>query len=252
MSRSSTSEPTPPTAFRRFAAAVVRAPAFPPAREDLRTVNVVGLEMPFRAAVAIAFVTMAVVFDYTRIFIPESIQVLGRAAEAMRFQAIERAVLYGAVPLAIVVLVFRDSPGRYGLQLGDWRWGAALGLIGVAIMTPVALALAAVPQFGDYYAVSAATPLELVATHTLDLVATEFLIRGFLMFTLVRTFGGIGVLIATLPFVFSHLGKPELELFSTLLGGLIYGWVDWRTGSILYSAVAHIWILSVLLIAAGG
>jgi membrane protease YdiL (CAAX protease family) len=118
-------------------------------------------------------------------------------------------------------------------------------------MTPVALALAQVPSFRDYYAVSWAPPLDLVVTHALDLVAAEFLVRGFLLFALVRVFGGAGVLIATLPFVFAHLGKPEVELFSTLFGGMVYGWVNWRTGSILYSGVAHVYIVTLLLVAVG-
>ena len=32
-------------------------------------------------------------------------------------------------------------------------------------------------------------------------------------------FGGLGIVVAQMPFVFAHLGKPEIELFSTLLGG---------------------------------
>jgi membrane protease YdiL (CAAX protease family) len=237
--------------LRRFATAFVAAPAYPPAREDRRSVTLVGLEMPFRATVAIVVVTLAVLLDFSRTFIPESIQDLGRAAEAMRFQAIERAVLFGLVPLGIVLFVFRDRPARYGLQLGEWRWGLAFLFVGIAVMTPVAIAVAQNEQFRSYYAVSAATPVDLAITHTLDLIPAEFLLRGFLLFTLVRAFGGIGVLIATLPFVFGHLGKPEIELFSTLLGGFVYGWVNWRTGSILWSALAHVWIVTVLLIATG-
>jgi len=240
-----------PGVRRRFAAAFVGAPSYPPSAADLRTVSVLGLEMPFRAATAVVIVTLAILIDYSRSFIPESIQDLGRAAEAIRFQAIERTLLFGVVPLAIVVFVFRDRPARYGLRLGDWRWGIGLALVGCAVMTPVALALAQVPLFREYYAVSSATPLDLLVTHTLDLVPAEFLMRGFFLFALARVYGGIGVLMATMPFVFAHLGKPEIEVFSTLFGGLAYGWLNWRTGSILYSALAHVWILTVLLVATG-
>jgi len=240
-----------PGALRRWAAAFVGSPSYPPNAEDLRTVTVLGLDMPFRAGVAVVIVTLAVLFDYSRSFIPEYIQDLGRAAEAMRFQALERTLLFGVIPLVIVVLVFRDRPARYGLRIGDWRWGLTLALAGCAVMTPVALALAQVPLFREYYAVSSATPVDHVITHTLDLVPAEFLIRGFFMFALIRVYGGIGVLIATMPFVFAHLGKPEIEVFSTLFGGLAYGWLNWRTGSILYSAGAHIWIITVLLVATG-
>lgn len=234
-------------ARRRF----VGRPEYPPDARDLRTINVVGLELPLRATVALAFVTLALLFDFSRTFIPETIQDLGRAAPAMRFQATERLVLFGLLPLAIVLLGFRDRPSRYGLTIGDWRWGIGLVVVGCAVMTPVILVLAGIPAFREYYAISSASPVDVVITNVLDLLSAEFLIRGFLMFALLRVLGPIAVLVATLPFVFAHLGKPEIELLSTLAGGLIYGWVNWRTGSILWSAAAHIYIVTLLLVAAG-
>ena len=38
-------------------------------------------------------------------------------------------MLFFLVPLAIIVIGFRDRPGRYGLQLGDWRWGLGLAVL---------------------------------------------------------------------------------------------------------------------------
>jgi membrane protease YdiL (CAAX protease family) len=58
------------------------------------------------------------------------------------------------------------------------------------------------------------------------------------------------VLVAALPFVFAHVGKPPLELFSTLGGGLAYGWLAWRTGSIVWGALAHVYILVLVTTAA--
>jgi membrane protease YdiL (CAAX protease family) len=57
--------------------------------------------------------------------------------------------------------------------------------------------------------------------------------------------------VAVVPFVFSHLGKPDLETFSTLFGGIAFGWLNWRTGSIVYSAAAHIFILTLVIVAVG-
>jgi membrane protease YdiL (CAAX protease family) len=85
----------------------------------------------------------------------------------------------------------------------------------------------------------------------MDLVSAELLFRGFLMFTLVRTLGPIGVLLACVPFALSHLTKPELELISTLGGGLLYGWLAWRTGSIVWGAAAHVYIVTLAMAAAG-
>ncbi len=231
---------------------LVAGPRYEPSPADTRTVSVAGLELPVRATIALAVVTLALLFDFSRTFIPRDIQDLQRAAEALRFQALERTVLFGLIPVAIVVLVFRDRPARYGLRLGDWRAGLPLAVVGMAAMTPLLLVLAAIPQFRAYYAVSSTNPLDLTITHLLDLVPTEFLLRGFLMFTLLRAIGPIGVVVAVLPFAFSHLGKPEVELFSTLIGGTVFGWVNWRTGSIVWSALAHVYIQTLLLAAVGG
>ncbi|MEX2011975.1 MAG: CPBP family intramembrane glutamic endopeptidase [Chloroflexota bacterium] len=230
--------------FDRLAA----APAYPTEPDDLRTVRLFGLALPFRASIAIAVVTLAVLLNFSRTFIPEPIRALGLGPEGLRYQSIERVALFLLVPLAVVIFGFRDTPARYGLRLGDWRWGIGLILVGCAVMTPVVMLLASLPDFRAYYAPTVAPLPDLLVTHTLDLVSAEFLLRGFLMFALLRVIGPIGVLVVQFPFVFAHLGKPEIELFSTLFGGLVYAWVDWRTSSILWSALAHIYIVTLLVV----
>jgi membrane protease YdiL (CAAX protease family) len=213
-------------------------------------IDVVGLRLPLRATVAIAVVTFVLLFDYSRTFLPADIRALGRAPEAMRAVSIERVVTYGLVPLLVVVLGFRDGLPRYGLTLGDWRWGLALAFAGCLIMTPIVLAFARLPDVRLYYGPTSAPVADLLVTNGLELTAVEFALRGFLMLTLVRAIGPLGVVVATMPFVFGHLGKPELELFSTLAGGLIYGWLAWRTRSILWGALGHTYILTLVTIAA--
>ena len=87
-------------------------------------------------------------------------------------------------------------------------------------------------------------------TTALEVIPAEFFYRGFLLFALLRVTGPIAVVIATLPFAFAHLGKPEYETLSTLGGGLLYGWLDWRTGSVLWSGLAHTCILTFAVVAA--
>lgn len=113
------------------------------------------------------------------------------------------------------------------------------------------LAVARVPAFAAYYGPQAAAVPDVILTTALEVIPAEFFFRGFLLFALLRAVGPIAVVIATLPFAFSHLGKPEVETLSTLGGGLLYGWLDWRTGSVLWSGLAHTWILALIVIAAG-
>ncbi len=118
-------------------------------------------------------------------------------------------------------------------------------------MTPIVLWFATLPDVRAFYALPVAlTPIGVAATNALELSASEFALRGFLMLTLVRVMGPIGVLVATMPFVFAHLGKPELELFSTLGGGLVYGWLAWRTRSVVWGSIGHTYILTLVMLAA--
>ena len=236
--------------IRRWWAALTFAPEYPAEAADLRTVDLVGLRLPVRASIAVAVVTFALLFDYSGTFLPDGLTAAGRTPDATFGMALERFVLFGVIPLAVVIFGFRDRPSRYGLALGDWRWGAALAALGSAAMTPIVLWFATQPDVRAFYAPSSAPPGQVLFTNGVDLLAAEFMFRGFLMMTLVRVIGPFGVLVATMPFVFAHLGKPELELFSTLVGGLVYGWLAWRTRSIVWGTIGHVYILTLVTLAA--
>ncbi len=217
---------------------------------DRRTIEVVGLELPLRASIAVAVTTLVMLVDLSGVLIPEAAAQLGRAPAGVRAVALERFALFGLVPLLVVLLAFRDRPTRYGWTFGDGRAGALLALAGSIVMTPIVLWFAGLPDVRAYYAVSTAPLPDIVITNALELTAAESLFRGFLMFTLVRAIGPIGVLIAVMPFAFGHIGKPALELLSTLGGGLAYGWLAWRTRSIVWGSIAHVYILSLVIVAA--
>ena len=236
--------------LKRAWSAFVDGPSYAPSLADKRTGRIFGLDLPLRATTAIVAVTLILLFDFSRTFIPEEIQAIGRAAEAIRFQALTRIVLFFLIPILIVVVAFRDRPLDYGLRPGSWRLGLGLALVGCAIMTPIVIVVGSNPDFRSYYSISSASTGDLLITNVLDLVPTEFLFRGFLMFTLLRAIGPLGLIVAQLPFVFAHLGKPEIELFSTLFGGSVFGWLDWRTRSIWWSALAHVYILTLVVVVA--
>ena len=234
---------------RELAARLVGAPEYSPAPRDLATFSILGLRLPVQATLIIVVMTFVLILDQQYDFLHRDIP-FGRDAQAMRAQAWERMILFGLIPL-LALLGLRDDPRRYGLRLGDWRRGMAWTVIGCAVMAPVVVAVAGLPALRDFYAVSRAAPMDLAVTNVLDLLPSEFLFRGFLMFALLRVMGPIGVVIATMPFVYAHLQKPELELLSTLFGGTAFGWLAWQTGSILYGAAVHVFILTLLISLAG-
>lgn len=223
---------------------------YPPNDADLADVRLFGLAFPLRASVAVLAMTAIVITDLLDALLPQGLPqggVLGLTATS-----IERFALFLLVPLAIVVLGFRDAPARYGLTLGDWRWGAGLLLAGLVVMTPIILGLSALPQFRDFYAASPAPLGVQVLNHAVELVPAEFLLRGFLMFALWRRIGPLALVVALIPFVLTHLGKPVVELWSTFIGGSVFAWLNWRTGSILWSGIGHVYVLTLMELAVGG
>ena len=227
-------------------------PSYPPDERDLRTFRLAGLDLPLRATVAVVAVILIVIFDFQRTLIPDALVQYDRNPGIQRLQAMSRVLLFFAVPLLIVLVGFRDRPGRYGLQLGEWRWGLGLAVAGSVVMTPIVLILSGAPDFKAYYAPSSDPLPSLLATNGMDLISAEFVYRGFLMLCLARVFGPIALVVALFPFTFTHLTKPEAELLSTFAGGAVYGWLTWRTRSVLWGALAHVYIVTLIIVAAGG
>jgi membrane protease YdiL (CAAX protease family) len=243
----------PTSPLRRFVTWLADGPAYPPDAGDRRTVSLVGLEVPVRATIALVAVALLLLLDYHGRINGLVENVLGidptTAADGMRIQGLGRVVLFGAVPIALIVLLLRDRPTRYGLVLGDVRAGLTLAVTGCLVMVPIVLLAIRTPGFAAYYAPQTASLIDVVLTTALDVIPAELFFRGFLLFVLLRSMGPVAVIVTTLPFAFAHLGKPELETMSTLGGGLIYGWLDWRTGSVLWSGLAHTFILSFTVLA---
>ena len=221
-------------------------PASPGAARDRAELNLLGLRVP---ALATAFLLLACAL----LMLDRNYDVLPRFGpidpRSLRNQGIERLVLFGLLPLG-VLLALREDPRRYGLGRGDVRRAVLLGGVATLVTVPVIALIAAVPAMRDWYGPSMTTVPGVLLTNVLDLVPTEFLLRGLLMFALLRAIGPFGVVVAVVPFVMVHIGKPDLEALSTLGGGLVFGWLNWRTGAIWASAAYHVAIQTAVIVAA--
>jgi membrane protease YdiL (CAAX protease family) len=224
-------------------------PEYPPHEADQRDVTLFGLALPSRATVAVFAVTAIILLDQARVLVP---LVSDGGLAGLAPISMQRFVLFLVAPLVIVVVVFRDDPRRYALALGNWRWGLGLLLAGLAIMTPIILGLSTLPQFRGFYGDTTEPLGGLVLNHLVELLPAEFLLRGFLMFALWRRIGPLALVVVQVPFVLTHIGKPDVELWSTFIGGSIFAWLDWRTGSILWSALGHLYVLTLMEVAVGG
>jgi len=219
-----------------------------PGAIDRRTFNLLGMRLPAFATAALLLVSLILLLDRTHDVLPRFGPLDPRS---LRNQAIERFVIFGLVPLGLLLAV-REDPRRYGLRFGDARRGLILLGVLSAVTLPVIVLVTWLPEVRDWYAPSMSTAGDVALSNVVDLVPAEFLIRGFLLFALLRAVGPLGLVIAVVPFAFTHIGKPDLEMLSTLGGGLVFGWLNWRTGSIWYSAAYHVLIQTTAIVAAAG
>ena len=238
--------------LRRVFAGATAGPAYPPDEGDLVDVKVLGLRFPLRSSVAVLVVTALIVADQSGWFLPVAGGLAQFSPPGLGALSVQRFLLFLVIPMVIVVLGFRDEPRRYGFRLGDWRWGAGLLIAGLVVMLPIILGLSSLDQFRNYYGSSGRSIGILVLDHLAELIPAEFLLRGFLMFTLWRRIGPLALIVQLIPFVLTHIGKPEIELWSTFIGGSVFAWLDWRTGSILWSALGHVYVLTLMQLAVGG
>jgi membrane protease YdiL (CAAX protease family) len=166
----------------------------------------------------------------------------------------DRFVLYFIIPLIIILLVFRERPGNYGLRLGDWRTGLRWTLIGCAGMALVLWFAARHPTMASFYEARAPEGASrIILLNGIEMWGWEFMWRGLLLFGLARALGpGPAIWLQAVPFAFMHLGKPEIETFTTIFGGAAFGYIAWQSGSFLYPFLIHWFILSFTMLLATG
>jgi len=173
--------------------------------------------------------------------------VIDRYNQVFDHSYLDGLLFYFGVPMALILLIFRDPPGEYGFRLGDWKAGLTLTALGCAGMAVVMVIVARLGAFESYYAPQARPLGELILVTAADLFGWEFLFRGFLLFALYRVCGPYAIILQAVPFTIAHIGKPELETLSCIFGGSAFGYVSWRTRSFLYPFLIH-WFLGTITI----
>jgi len=124
----------------------------------------------------------------------------------------------------VIVLVWHENPRRYGLALGDWRLGLPVAIAGIAIMAVAIAILGQLPDFRIYYTVLAAQrpAWRLILDAGVDMFAWEFFFRGWLLGAFRPRYGTDAIWLQMIPFALMHVWKPELEVLSTIVGGLAH------------------------------
>jgi len=155
------------------------------------------------------------------------------------FPQANELIYYLLVPLAAGFLFFQDKPWDYGIRIGRWKQAIIIIAVCLAAMAGILYAVTRRPDFYSYYHMHAIDWPEFLRNAALYMFAWEFIFRGYMFFGLEKSIGKHAIVVQIIPFVLLHFGKPFLETLACIPGGLIMGYVAYRTRSFLPCFIIH-------------
>lgn len=153
------------------------------------------------------------------------------------------------IGILIIKLLLKEKVSDYGLQIGDYKTGLKYSFIFLFVMIVLIWIVSASPAFAEKYPhlSDAKSNWNILLIYELGMLiymfAWEFIWRGFTLFGLEKKFGYYSVLIQMIPFVILHNGKPFLETFGAIFGGIALGILALRTRSFYYCVLTHIGVM---------
>lgn len=154
-------------------------------------------------------------------------------------------VLLFIIPLSLIIFFFKENLKEYGLKSGDYKTGSKYSAYSIIVIVP--LIWLATSTFDSYPTILKFVKGYPVYVYFFGLffymIAWEFFWRGYMLFGLFKKFGYYALFIQMIPFVILHNGKPFIETFGAIAGGLILGMIALRTKSILYPVIIHFFII---------
>ncbi|MEO1075074.1 MAG: CPBP family intramembrane glutamic endopeptidase [Bacteroidota bacterium] len=149
------------------------------------------------------------------------------------------------LPVALLMLVFKQRLRDIGLGLGDWRLAGTIALIYAPIVTIGTWVLSNDQAFQDKYPhfdnaqVDWGLFLAYELLYLFYWIGWEYLWRGFVLFGTARTFGFMAVFVQMVPFALLHADKPPAEAYLSILGGIALGALCWRCRSFWIAVPIH-------------
>jgi uncharacterized protein len=145
-----------------------------------------------------------------------------------------------------IKIVLKGKLSDYGFKFGDKKFGFITSAVFFLVMLPIVWIVSSSESFANAYPLGGSelkSNLVLFILYELCLLiymlGWEFLWRGYMLFGLKVKLGYYAVFIQMIPFFILHRGKPELELFASIIAGLILGIQALRSNSFFYCWLLH-------------
>ena len=168
------------------------------------------------------------------------------AAAAGAYTFLTAFVLFGLIPALVVKFGFRQRLADYGVGLGDRFLTVRSFLVLAPAIILMAWLSSRLPAIRAYFPInrSAGASPGMFALHAATLVLCclgwEFYFRGFMQFGLRQSQGDFpAILVQTMASTLAHLGRPWPEVYACIAAGLVWGFLAFRTRSLLSGFLQH-------------
>ena len=149
------------------------------------------------------------------------------------------------LPVIIIFFLLKEKISNYGLKSGDSNFGLKISLPVIIFMLIIVWFISSSNSFYLTYPYLSEAKDSWNVFFIFEILlfiyvfSWEFIWRGFMLFGLEPKFGYYSIFIQMIPFVILHNGKPVLETFSAIIGGILLGVLAIKTRSILYGVLIH-------------
>ena len=163
-------------------------------------------------------------------------------------------VSYLIVPLIVVRCIGMkpiDIGWKFRGTSGHWKYYAIL----LAIAVPFVVVASTTAEFQERYPLfeefrgqeGAWSDLRIWwIFYVLQFVAVETFFRGFLVLGLAKRFGQASIFIATIPYLMIHFSKPPVEALAAIVGGIVMGYLAYRTKSVWWGIALHVSVAALM------
>jgi len=165
---------------------------------------------------------------------------------------LERAigfVLLGLIPFLLIFFVLEGTPSEYGFALVENAIFYVFACLLCALLLPVLVAFSKTTEAEKNSPFScpedwrAGLVIIHVFSRVLYLTGYEFLIRGYLLFTLARFMNAWpAIFVVTVLYTSIHIEKGKSEAIGSFLIGIVFGLLALKSGSVLIPLLVHAYI----------
>ncbi len=149
---------------------------------------------------------------------------------------------YAFLPILVIIIILRKNPLDFGLKFGNPRiWGLYVAITCLVGLPILYFASWSAP-LREYYRIEQFNPLIYFLETAVLLFAWEFYFRSFLLFGLKEKLAEKSIIVQMIPFVLLHIGKPEIEVLSTIVTGIYFGYIAYRGNSLWPAFIIHLFI----------